>query len=63
MKSYNPLNRTLLKLSSSTMALKDAIQEQARNILLSQELKTKHNSIKLSFNLPVQPKTTFELNA
>jgi hypothetical protein len=41
MKSYNGTKRTLLKLGAKTRALKDALAEEARNILLAQELKSK----------------------
>ena len=58
MKPYNSSKRTFLKVGSKTKKLVDAVSEEAKNALLSEELKTKHNRISIGFNAPENPATT-----
>jgi len=57
MKSYSPGRRTLLKVGGRANQLLDAVKEEARNSLLTQELKYKHNKVSFGFNKPADPHT------
>lgn len=52
MKPYNGARRTLLSLGGKSMKLVDVLSEETKNILLSQELKTKTSSMSVGFNVP-----------
>ena len=55
MKPYNGGRRTLLQLGSKSMKLINVLEEETKNILLSQELKTKSSSMSIGFNVPQDP--------
>ena len=43
---------------SKSMKLASVLEEEAKNVLLSQELKTKTSTMSIGFNVPENPKTT-----
>ena len=43
------------------MALIDALKEETKNLLMSQDLKTKSSSMSIGFNVPKEPKTTIRV--
>jgi len=57
MKPYNGSTRTMLKFGNKSKALLDTITDEAKNVLLSQELKTKESTIAFGFNAPANPET------
>jgi hypothetical protein len=62
MKPYNGSRRTMLKVGAKSKKLVDAIKDEARNALLCEDLKTKHNKVSIGFNAPENPKTTIKVN-
>jgi hypothetical protein len=62
MKPYNGARRTFLKVSGKSRKLVDAVKEEARNALLCDDLKTKHNKLSIGLNAPEEPKTIIKVN-
>jgi hypothetical protein len=60
MKPYNGARRSLLKYGGKAKKLLDTVKEEARNALLSEDLKTKQNKISIGFNSPENPQTTIK---
>ena len=58
MKPYNGSRRTMLKFGVKSMAIVDVAKEEAKNILLSQELKTKSSKFSIGLNVPKNPQTS-----
>lgn len=62
MKPYNGARRSLLRYGGKAKKLVDTVKEEARNALLTEDLKTKHNKISIGFNAPENPQTVIKVN-
>jgi len=63
MKPYNGTRRTMLKAGHKAKALMDVLSDETKNVLMSQELKTKTSKISVGFNVPAEPQTTIKVTA
>lgn len=55
MKAYNGSTRTLLKLGNKSRKILDVVANEAKSVLLGQELKVKVSNLNIGFNAPENP--------